>query len=99
LVQPPRLSRNGGSVPPGSFLSFTTSTNVSVYYTLDGSDPRLSQGAISSSAIAYKGPIVLQTNMQIVARARNPNQRQSGGPPASTPWSGRVEAKFVIASP
>jgi hypothetical protein len=99
LVQPPRLSHNGGPVPAGSLLSFKTPANVSVYYTLDGSDPRLSQGAISSNAIAYRGPIVLQTNAQIVARARNPNQRQTGGPPTSTPWSGRVEAKFVIASP
>jgi hypothetical protein len=100
LVPPPRLSRNGGAVPAGSSLSFATPPpNVSVYYTLDGSDPRLAQGAISSNAIVYKGPIVLHTNVQIVARARNPNQRQTGGPPISTPWSGRVEAKFVIASP
>ena len=99
LVPPPHLNRNGGSLPSGFLISLTAPAEGSVYYTLNGSDPRLSQGAISSNAIVYTGPISLKTNTQIVARARNPKRRQTGGPPVSTPWSGRVEAKFVIESP
>ncbi|HEX5923815.1 MAG TPA: hypothetical protein VFY45_08280, partial [Baekduia sp.] len=41
-----------------------------------GSDPRQSQGRISSNAVVYAGPAEINTNAQIVARARNPNQRQ-----------------------
>jgi hypothetical protein len=100
LTQPPRLSRAGGRVPPGSLLTLAvpdSSTNTTLYYTLDGSDPRLSQGAISSSAIVYTNPIPLNTSARVVTRARNPSQRQTGGPPLSTPWSGPVAATFEVA--
>ena len=99
LVQPPRLSRDGGRVAAGFLLTLTAPTNVTVYYTLDGSDPRLSQGAISSNAVMYTNPIPLKTNAHLVARARNPNRRQTGGPPTSTPWSGPVTAEFVVTPP
>ena len=62
----------------------------------DGSDPRLAQGAISSNAVIYAGPIALQGDTRVVARARNPGQRQTGGPPISTPWSSPVTADFKV---
>jgi hypothetical protein len=99
LTPPPRLDREDGSVAPRFRVTLTAATNATVYYTLDGSDPRLSQGAVSSSAIAYNGPIQLQTNAHLVARARNPNQKQIDGPQTSTPWSGPVTARFVVAPP
>jgi hypothetical protein len=97
LVQPPRLGRQGGPVPPGFLLTLSGPTNATFYYTLDGSDPRQSQGNISSNAIVYTGPIPLSGKPQVVARARNPNQRQLGGPPLSTPWSRPVAGTFVVA--
>ena len=96
LVQPPRLSHAGGRVAPGSVLTLTGPASATVYYTLDGSDPRVPQGAISSNALVYAGPIQLRSHLQIVARARNPNQRQTDGPPLSTPWSGPVSAKYEV---
>lgn len=99
LVQPPRLSRDGGRIAPGFLLTLTGPTNAAVYYSLDGSDPRQSQGAISSNAVLYTSPIPLNANARVVARARNPNQRQTDGPPTSTPWSGPVAAKFVVTAP
>ncbi|NBR83964.1 MAG: hypothetical protein EBY09_05150 [Verrucomicrobia bacterium] len=69
-----------------------TSTNTTIYYTLDGLDPRLPQGAIRTNALTYAGPIALSPNARLIARAHNPKQRQSGGPPISTPWSGPVTA-------
>lgn len=99
LVQPPRLSHEGGKVTSGFQLTLTGPANATMYYTLDGSDPRMSQGAISSNALSYTGPIVLQANARIIARARNPHQRQSGGPPTSTPWSSPVTAAFTVAPP
>src|SRR6185295_2679729 len=56
LVPPPRLSHSGGTVAPNLLLTVSASPDVSVYYTLDGSDPRLTQGAISSNAVLYTKP-------------------------------------------
>jgi hypothetical protein len=91
LVQPPRVSR------AGSALSLAAPTNATIYYTLDGSDPRLSEGGISSSARVYAAPVQLESGSHLVARARDPKQRQSGGPPRSTPWSGPVKATLADA--
>ena len=90
LVPPPGVSRLGGVISKGFVLTLTAATNATVYYTLDGSDPRLSQGVISSNAIIYTGPIQMSANGRLKARARDPNQRQTGGPPSSTPWSSPV---------
>ncbi len=96
LVQPPQFSHAAGGVPSGFQLNLTGPANATIYYTLDGSDPRLTQGSISSNAVAYAGPIALQGDARVVARARNPNQRQTGGPPTSTPWSSPVAADFTV---
>lgn len=49
---PPQLSQYGGSVSNGYTLTVTAPAGT-VYYTLDGSDPRLPGGAISPDAIAW----------------------------------------------
>ena len=97
LVQPPRMSQDGGRVSPGFVLSLKASTNATIHYTLDGSDPRLPQGAVSPKSLVYTNPIALSSNVQVVARARNPNQRQTDGPRISTPWSAPAKAAFVAA--
>ncbi|HUR45811.1 MAG TPA: CotH kinase family protein [Candidatus Saccharimonadales bacterium] len=99
LVQRPVLSLPGGPVAAGAKLTFSAPTNTTIYFTLDGSDPRLSQGAVASSAIAYKQPLELKTNTHIIVRAWNDKRRQTDGPPASTPWSSRVMAKYNIRTP
>jgi hypothetical protein len=96
LVQPPQVSCPGGTVSPGFELTLNAPTNSTIYYSLDGSDPRAPQGAISSKAVVYSGPIVLQSNAHVVARSRNPSQRQTGGPPRSTPWSSPISANFTL---
>jgi hypothetical protein len=96
LVQPPRLSHAGGQVASGFRLTLAGPTDATVYYTLDGSDPRLPQGGVSSNAVSYSGAIALEADTRVVARALNPDQRQTGGPPTSTPWSSPVSATFTI---
>ena len=81
LVQPPQFSQEGGRFDHSFQLAITGQTNATLYYTLDGSDPRLAQGEISSNAMVYTDPIVLHGDVRIVARARTPDQRQTGGPP------------------
>jgi hypothetical protein len=51
-VAAPGFSLPGGEVLPGSTLAIGAPAGT-VYYTLDGSDPRLSGGGISSNALAY----------------------------------------------
>ncbi len=99
LVQPPKLSHEGGRVDSSLQLSLIGPAGASVYYTLDGSDPRLAQGAISSNAIVYTSPIVLKGDAKVFARARNPKPRQTDGPPLSTPWSGPATASFAVTPP
>ena len=94
LAQPPQFI--GGRDTPAFQLRMSAATNATIYYTLDGSDPRLSQGGISSSALIYTNPIPLKSNAHVVARARDNNRQQTGGPPISTPWSRRVPAKFTV---
>jgi hypothetical protein len=96
FVQPPRLSQAGGPVPAGFQFTLSGPDDATLYYTLDGSDPRLAQGTISSNALVYAGPITLQSDTRIVVRARNPDQHQTGGPPTSTPWSSPVRANFTV---
>jgi hypothetical protein len=40
-----------------------------VYYTLDGSDPRLPGGAVSPKASVYSAPVPFRSNAQVFARA------------------------------
>jgi hypothetical protein len=99
LVQPPLLNHPGGSVAPGFQLTLTASEGATIFYTLDGSDPRQPQGEVSSNALTYSGPIKLERDSRVKIRARNPETRQVGGPPVSTPWSSPVSADFTIARP
>jgi hypothetical protein len=93
LVQPPQPGRNAAGL-----LIFAAPTNVTIYYTLNGSDPRLPQGAVSSNALVYTNAVPNKAGAGVIARAHDTNQRQIGGPPISTPWSRAVTAK-TISSP
>ena len=49
----PEMSQWGGAVAPGMQLTLTGPSASSIYYTLDGSDPRLPGGAVSPTAMLY----------------------------------------------
>jgi len=68
-VDAPVFNQHGGSVPSGFHLTMTNPNGSgTVYYTLDGSDPRLHGGARSPGAIEYIGPITLTANTIVKAR-------------------------------
>ncbi|HEY0548580.1 MAG TPA: CotH kinase family protein, partial [Verrucomicrobiae bacterium] len=96
LVQPPRFKSEGGRVAPGFALKLSARASATIYYTLDGSDPRLSQGGISSNALVYSNSIPINSSVHVCARTHNVNIRQVGGPPLSTPWSSPASAKFEM---
>ncbi len=93
LTPPPRLHLTSGRNPP--LVTLTASTNATIYFTLDGTDPRLPQGAIRTNAHTYTNTFPLPPHAHLVARAHNPKQRQSGGPPLSTPWSSPLLTNLV----
>ncbi len=99
MARPPLFASSPGLVAKGFHLQLSVPaipTNSTIYYTLDGSDPRLPQGEISPSALRYAGPILIEQNARVVARAHNPSVRQTGGPLSSTPWSASVAGTFVV---
>jgi hypothetical protein len=98
LLAKPVFSSNGGSISPGMTLTMTGPAGATIYYCTDGSDPRLSGGAVSPKALVYNSPIAIpMSSAVIMARARDPNHQNLTGannPPLSSPWSGYTTATF-----
>ena len=69
-VAAPSLNQFGGNVTNGFVLSASAPLGI-IYYTLDGSDPRLRGGAVSGSAALYNSPLTLNTSIHFKARALN----------------------------
>jgi hypothetical protein len=86
VVGPPSLSPPPGEIIPG-FQLFLTHTNSSgtIYYTIDGTDPRAIGGSVAGSA--YSGPILLARSAHVMARVL-----------MGTNWSALREGTFNVAS-
>ncbi|MBN2506248.1 MAG: lamin tail domain-containing protein, partial [Verrucomicrobia bacterium] len=109
----PAFSSAGGQVPAGYVVTLTApgaKAGTTIYYTLDGTDPRLPGGHVSPSALSGTAPVnvAINQNARIFARNRNLNHRNltnasltavGGNPPLSTPWSGTRIDTFYIAEP
>jgi hypothetical protein len=88
-TNPAGFSQQGGTIAPGFTVTLTNpNTTGTIYYTLDGSDPRLQGGGISPNALSYTGPITLQGSTMVRARIKNGNE-----------WSAMHQAAFVVATP
>ncbi len=72
-INAPVLNQQGGSVPLGFSARFLSQTRGSVYFTLDGSDPRLPGGALSLSAKNYTpgSPLEIARNTIVKSRAKD----------------------------
>ncbi len=81
-IRPPFFNQDGGDVPD-AFQVTILGTNGTIYFTTDGSDPRLLGGAISGVAQAFQLPFALTTQSTVSARIRN-----------GTNWSGLTRAVF-----
>jgi hypothetical protein len=84
-VDPPALNMHGGSVPFG-FPATLTSSGGTIYYTTDGSDPRLPGGIASNTAQPFLGgAISITADTTIKARVLS-----------NSVWSALTEADFTL---
>ena len=83
-VGAPSFNQLGGNVPV-NFQVVLTNTNPSgtIYFTQDGTDPRLRGGDVAGPAQPYTGPLALSSPTLVRARVKS-----------GTNWSAVVEAQF-----
>ncbi len=93
FLKAPVLSRYGGSTTsPINMLAQAGR----IYYTVDGSDPRLPGGGISPNARIYSNSVALPLEAQVMARAYLPGTNYMT---PWTPWSPPAKAIFGYARP
>jgi hypothetical protein len=87
------FSQNGGVVPSGFQVTLTPPASSSIYYKLDGSDPRGDGGAFAGTG--YSGPITLTQSARLVTRAY-----KAGNPTTlfDSRWGCPREAVFLVGS-
>ena len=105
----PVLSVGTSEVTNGTTLTILAAAKpgTSIYYTLDGTDPRLPGGGISPLALSTPGNLTLTItdNVRLFARCRNPNHANLtnstlvGNPPLNSLWSGPVVATYYTKVP
>ncbi len=84
-IDPPEFNQRGGHVPGGFFVQLAADDRT-IYYTLDGSDPRLPGGAVNLiSARSYTQPIELTASTQVKTRMLSDGV-----------WSALNEATFAV---
>ena len=100
MTQPPLFKQDSGLVGEASQIEITAERGAQIYYTTDGTDPRLFDGVISPTAIRYRNPITVSETMTIIARARQETKRQTAvSRTASTPWSGPIKRAYSTELP
>ena len=87
-VQAPEFSRFGGPFAAGFSLTLSdpNAADGTVWFTTDGSDPRLTGGAVRPTAVAYTTAVALTAETTVRARVLQ------GGV-----WSALTEARFAPA--
>jgi len=92
-LQSPEFSQHGGDIPSEYLLTLSHSSPAGaiVYYTTDGTDPRLAGGALAPTATAYADEIELtKASTHVKARVFVPSAGE---------WSPLNEATFSITVP
>ena len=104
---PPAFSQFGGNVAAGYQLVITSTAPAGsiIYYTMDGTDPRLPGGAVSPTALIYSGPVTLNTLVTIRSRIKNGNGEWSAltgaffSPAAAQPTAGKLVISEIMYHP
>ena len=94
----PVFNRLQGQYTNGAQLAITGPPGATIYYTTNGSDPRLPGGNPSSDAKTYSGQMPIAGVVTFTARSFKASHRNLTGPdnpPLSTPWSGLSTTRFT----
>ena len=83
-VAAPTFNQHGGPINAGFALSMTAPAGT-LYYTLDGSDPRLRGGAVAPGALTYSRAVTLNESVRVNSRAL-----------VGTNWSALNTAEFAV---
>jgi hypothetical protein len=87
-IDPPTFNRHGGQVTTGFEVTMAAPEGT-IYYTTDGSDPRLPVTGLTASTVSiYQSPLVLTTTTHVKARVL-----------AGDVWSALHEATFRVGEP
>ncbi|MDX1952619.1 MAG: lamin tail domain-containing protein [Verrucomicrobiota bacterium] len=79
----PSFSQHGGNFFRGTTLRMSAPEGT-IYYTRDGSDPRMIGGAVSPNALVYSTPLPMNESVHLKSRTR-----------VGTNWSALNEAMFT----
>ena len=83
------FSQHGGNVHQGSAVTLSNpNSSGTLYYTMDGSDPRQTGGAVASGALVYSAPVSLTQSAVISARVLDDGE-----------WSPISSPEFIVDLP
>lgn len=85
-IDAPQLNQHGGLVSR-DFEVRLAADQGTIYFTTNGTDPRLTGAAVSGAASIFAAPLVITKDTTVKARALHDGQ-----------WSALTEANFVVAS-
>lgn len=103
FVARPTNSHPGGRFEGSLSVRLTGPANGTIYYTLDGIDPRSPGGSVRGAArVAGNEPIVISGNARLMARVNNnahTARTGAGNPPLVSRWSGLTSATYYNVVP
>jgi hypothetical protein len=100
--KPPVLNQFGGTAPMGFDLTISLPAGAAgtIYYTLDGTDPRVEGGSVSASALVYTGPVELNGSTRVFTRIQYSSGNEAGFPYQHTvDWSAKSATLFNVDPP
>ena len=87
-IDAPSFNQHGGPTIAGFQLVISPGPSGTLYYTTDGSDPRLEGGAIAPGALTHPTTVTIPRTTTLKARMLNGDE-----------WSAVNEATFLVAVP
>ena len=85
-LDPPVFSKNGGLVEPDYPLTMHAAAGT-IYYTVNGTDPRLVGGSTAPDATVFSAPVAIKDTVTVMARTKDGNT-----------WSALAQARFYGSS-
>ena len=98
FLQRPTFSRGSGVISRPFGFTLSGPAGTTVFFTTDGTDPRLPGGGISPAAIEYTAAVEILGNTRITARSYQ-SSFNTAFSASNEPWSSPQTAVFTLESP